>query len=303
MPYSTSGIWGTSQWGMGSWGGSPGSFDLIAAIAYRENVVRLAFSRPVYFSSIYDEFDASDPHKYSMAAQTDTVGMDGTTARPVRVATVKLPDENDGIAPAALGRFVDVYLDRPMTPWPALYTITVTDLLSYDMVDVIPSAQIDLDAVYRELAVPQVDTAHASRDLANPQTLTAARGTAESPDNPQLLGTLRVDASGDYAFDEGIVNLKKRVLRRLYTRKGAFLHLPNYGVGIPSYGKKLASPVFVQSLAADAQAQISSEPDVAKCLVKPIINPNTPGLVRFQVIVQPKTGKPAKFDVPFKVPG
>lgn len=301
MPTFKNGEWGAGTWGAGAWGGEPGPFVLQDVIAYRENVIRLAFGKPVYFSKILDPLDGSAVAKYTVGIVPGSMGLDGNIVRPVTAIHVDQPGIADDIAPAALGRIVDVYLDRPMTPYPAIYTITVEDLLSADMMDLLVPTTVQVQAVYKQIQPPQVNTARPSRDIANPQTLSAALDPIPDPLSPFTLGSIRVDDSGDYAFDEGIVNLKKRVLRRLVTARGAFAHLPTYGVGIPQNAKKLGSPIFVQALAADAQAQIATEPDVAKCLVKPVIDPNTPGLVRFQVIVQPKVGQPAKFDVPFKV--
>lgn len=159
-------------------------------------------------------------------------------------------------------------------------------------------------AVFKEIVAPQVDSGRVTRDLANPQTLRGAVASGVAlPDAAALLGTFRVDAQGDYAFDEGVETIRKRVVRRLVTMRGGFAHLPNYGVGIPALGKRLAVAATLAAVAADAESQILSEPDVAEVSVRPVIDPRAPGLVRFQVRVRTKEGKPTEFDVPFVTTG
>lgn len=155
-------------------------------------------------------------------------------------------------------------------------------------------------AVFKQIVAPQVDSGRVTRDIANPQTLRGAIAAGVSlPDAEALLGTFRVDAQGDYAFDEGIETIRKRVVRRLVTAKGGFAHLPLYGVGIPALGKRLAVAANLAAVAADAEAQILGEPDVAEVSVRPIIDPATPSIVRFQIRVRTKEGKASVFDVPF----
>lgn len=302
MPHSgNSGAWGSGPWGVGVWGGgsSGGVLTLLDITADRENVFRLEFNTGVYFSAILDPDDAAIPSKYLIAVVAGTVGLDGNTVRPLSIAEVFLPGTSDGVARGDIGRFVDLITDRPMTPHPALYDVTITDIHSYDFLATIASETQRVPAVYKRIEPPQVDTGTPTRDFANPQTLSAALASVPNPTSPFNLGTIVVDDTGDYAFDEGLVNLTKRVLRRLISRKGGFAHLPNYGVGIPDHGKRLAISAVVTDLAAEAETQIALEPEVAKVRVRPITDPNTPGLVRFQVFVKPKTGQPQKFDVPF----
>ena len=299
---TSSGEWGGGEWGGGSWGGAGSSFgtlSLNSILAVRENVFRLEFSFPIYFSRILDPKDGSIPTKYSVAVVAGSSGNDGNATRPLLVSEIFSPGAVDGIAPGDFGRFIDVVVDRPMTPHPALYDVTITDIHSADLLAVIATATIRVPAVFKRLEPPQVDTATPTRDFANPQTRSAAQSSLPDPNNALVLGSIQVDDRGDYAFDEGLVNLKKRIIRRLITSKGGFAHLPNYGVGIPDHGKRLALSNVISDLAADAESQISLEPDVAKVKVRPIVDPNVPGMVRFQVVVKPKSGQAQRFDVPF----
>jgi len=301
MPHTGSGAWGYGGWGYGSWGGGGGggAIALLSVASIRENVFRLEFSVPVYWTGILDENDGSIPTKYAIAVVPGTVGLDGNPVRPLMVSEVYVPGVLDGVAAEDVGRFVDVISDRPMTPHPALYDVTCSDIFAADLLSSVVSSTLTAQAVFKRIEPPSIATAIPSRDFANPMTRDAMFDPLPNPNDPLNLGTIVVDDTGDYAFDEGLTNLRKRILRRLITRKGAFAHLPNYGVGVPDYGKRLAVAAVVADVAAQAEAQIGLEPDVARVKVRPILDPNTPGLVRFQVLVRPRTGAPQRFDVPF----
>ena len=89
--------WGKSDWGRAPWGG-PG-FGPTAALAIRENVIRVAFSDLIYASDLGDEKDAIRSGVYTVTPYTLSVGNDGTHARDVRVVDVDSPTVADGIAP------------------------------------------------------------------------------------------------------------------------------------------------------------------------------------------------------------
>ncbi len=291
-----SGAWGSGSWGSGSFGGAlDGDIELVAAVAYRENVIRLEFTKPVNLTGLLEEADASRIDKWTVTADTSTTGMNDETARAVRPALVTLGLD---VAPEDEGRFVDVTLDRPMTPFPAIYVVDFVQIFAEDLGSII-AGDVRVDATFKTLAEPRIDQARPVRDFAIPTTIADARSTGPNPENALSLGTYTVDDTGDYALDEGLVSLRKRVVRRLVTRKGAFAHLPGYGVGIPDYLKRLAISSTLSALASDAEAQISQEPDVAKVKVSATVDPNIPNLVRFRVVVRPTVGSPVQFDVPF----
>ena len=294
----STGAWGGGTWGAGSWGGGlGGGISFIDVVAIRENVLRLEFDQAVYFSELLDAGDASVPELWTVTAAAGSAGMDGETTRPVRVIKVELAGEEDGVEPADFGRFVNLILDRPMTPFPAVYDVAWTNVYAADL-ESFSAGTSDVYSVYRLLEVPQVQTALPSRDLANPQTLGMAAASLPRSSTASL-GTFGTDDTGDYAFDEGNVNLKKRAIRRLVTRKGAFAHLPNYGVGVPDEAKRLAQATVLSRLKNDAEAQIGEEPDVQAVKVAIVISSTVPGLVRFRVAIRPKAGPPIAFEVPF----
>jgi hypothetical protein len=297
-PEST-GAWGEGTWGAGSWGGGLGTgFQFVDAIAIRENVIRVEFSGLIYFSGLLDPPDASLAANWTVTANGASVGMNGETARDVSVVLVTVSGEEDGVAPGDSGRFLNLTLDRPMTPWPAEYDIAWTNIFSHDLTETSEGTASTV-ATYRQLEIPQVEAPTLSQDLANPQTLSQAQGSLPNPQGKYALGSFGTTDGGDYANDSGSTNLKKRILRRLFTKKGAFLHLPGYGVGVTDYVKKLGTAANISALRSDAENQIGQEPDVDQVRVTVLINAATPNLIRLRVAVRPKVGRPLAFDLAY----
>ena len=284
--------WGASRWGGDPWGGSPlGGFLFQGAVAIAENVVRCYFSEQPYFSALLDPLDASLLTHYAVEADASTKGIDDTPARPVAVLYAEVGADTNSI---------DLVLDRPLTAGPSSYSVTVAGLADAATLTVMPAPQSSgFVGLYRRIVPPQLDSPVPSRDIANPQTPASLTGT--SPLSPAAIayGTYVVDDSGDYAFDEGLVAYKKRVLRRGMTRKNGFAHLPGYGVGIPQHGKKLASASLRAQLAADWEAQIKQEPETAAVSVTTATDPKVPGLCWFIVSAKTKSGGSTKFRAPF----
>lgn len=273
---------------------------ILDTLAIRENTVRVHFDEAVYYSSLLDLADASIATKFTLLTVAGTSGMDGQPVRPVTVVRVDLPTALDGISEDDLGTYLDLVLDRSMTPYPGGYVLSILsgNVFNEAISDSVPDTEFPVAAVHKQLTSPQVDTARPTRDFANAQTLSAVQASYPLVDSSNL-GSIAPDDTGDYAFDEGEVNFKKRVLRRLVTSPGKFAHLPNYGVGIPDHGKRLAISSVLTALAAAAETQIALEPETGRVRVRAIVDQDTPGLVRFQVLVRPKIGPPVRFDVPF----
>ena len=266
---------------------------LLSAQPIRENVVQLAFDEPVFFSGILEPDDASAGSHYSVAPVAGTFGRDGRPTRPVTPVFAEL-DPSD-----PTGATLDVFLDRPMSPSPGQYVIAVTGLSrAADRFPMFPDPQqATFEALFKQFVPPDPESAVPSRDLANPQDGSAL---AKLPNVP-VLGTFNVDSTGDYAIDEGLPSLKKRIVRRLVTSVNGFQHLQGYGIGVAGYGKKLASPSTRSKIAALAQAQILLEPEVVACTVTAVSPSDAPGLVFFVVRVQTNVGQQFRLAVPFSV--
>jgi hypothetical protein len=221
--------WGSGDWGASAWGEGETSlsstFFLNDAIAIAENRVRLTFSGVPYYSRLFDLYDGSDARRFVITEVAGTSGMDGNAVRLVTPAFVEKVIGD----PVSL----DVILDRPMTPYPAQYIVTVTGVATGTppalMLINASSTTKQFFSTYKLLNRPVIETGTKSRDFASPQTRTDAFDPLPNPNNPLNLGTFPVDDTGDYAFDEGLASFKKRVIRRIISRKNSFAHIPEYG--------------------------------------------------------------------------
>lgn len=286
--------WGQGPWGLNQWGGG-GQADLRleSARAIRDNVVRLFFNAPPLFTGILDPSDASNPDRYQILAVPGT-GAEGTDPRTVSIVEAAIADVE-----GAGGSAIDVTLDRPMSGFPAQYTIVVNQL-------VVAGTGGPLEAGFTSFTFPALaafappparDQLIPSRDIANPQTLEAT----QQPLMLTELGGIVVDERGDYAFDQGVVNLKKRIFRRLVTGKGRFNHLPEYGVGLLEQLKKLSLQGNRREIAEDARAQISREPEVEDVSVEVVNDAQEPSLLRLRVRVRASklSSEAIDMDIPF----
>ena len=121
------------------------------------------------------------------------------------------------------------------------------------------------------------------RDLKNPPIQLELGGFA---------GTLVIGSDGDYETEDGIPLLEKLIVRRLTTPKGAFRHLPNYGLGLaikePIPGGDL--PRFK----AEIERTVAEEPDVETVRCALLLDRSNTLLVQLRVRAR-NTG--ATFDV------
>lgn len=88
-------------------------------------------------------------------------------------------------------------------------------------------------------------------------------------------GTWQYDETSEIILDDAGSSLKKRVLRRITTMLGGFVHLPRYGV--PPMLGSMAKPSDVQLIASRLQEQIASEPDVLDSSVTASIETTSAG--------------------------
>lgn len=142
---------------------------------------------------------------------------------------------------------------------------------------------------FGEVRVVRDQATRRSFDLANLQT----GGSGPGPEQP--LGTLALGADGDYLADAGLDNLKKRILRRLSTRRGAFAHLPDYGLVLPL--KTAIKPALLREIQADATEQIRREIGVRDVSVG--VSVPTPGVLTLSIRVTSDAGA---FGVDVSVP-
>ena len=296
--------WGAGPWGLEAWG-SPGSLalDVLKVSAIAENVIRVYFSQALYFSTLLDAKDAADPSKYTIAPIAGTVGMDGLPTRAVTVASVAAVADTDLPQGTVSNSVLDLTTDRPMSPWPGAYELSIANVWTADgLLEIDASTAVfDFLGLYRVVVVPSLDTGHPLRDFGNPQTIEAQQATQTSQPSPRQisLGTFYVQ-DGDYGLDQGIASIKKRIYRRLVTAPGGFAHLGNsYGVGVPQQAKKLLQTGTLNKLSALAEQQIGQEPEVKAVRVRAAPDPANTGLVNFYVSVSLRVGRSATFVYPF----
>ena len=284
-----SGAWGVTPWGSGSPVSAPPAptMTLVSVATVQENVVRATFDNPVNFTGVLDPKDAASPSNYVVSIVSG-IGLDGSPVWPVSVVQAL-------VVPGDLAS-VDIMLDRPMTPYPAQYSLVAANVWDVTKTRLLVPAAMVFYGVHQNI-VPATSLAQPQAiDIANPQTL-GAMGSLSNPNDPRNLGSIPVDSTGDYAVDQGVVSLKKRLLRRLFSKRGGFAHLPEYGVDAASYGKTLNNTSNRSRLSADSEQQLGSEPEVAQISVRAIPQ-SAPGLIYLNVLVKTKQGQGMKLQVP-----
>ncbi len=290
------GGWGAQSWGGSGWGGlsSSGNLSLLGILCPAENVARILLSTLPYYSQVFDPYDASDPAHYSVAPVVTTTGWDGYAARPVSVVQAVLSTQAQNA--------VDVYLDRPLSPYPAQYVVSFSNLATPNLAFVLAGGSAQVFGVYRKLQPQHEDVVLPTSDLANPQTVSAVQasglGSTLGPTNT-VLGVYQVDGTGDYGFEAGVQSVKKRILRRGVTNTGAFAHLPpGYGVGLMEACKRLSIPSVRNRMAANYQSQILQEPEVVSASVTAVQDPSAPAIIHFLISVKTNIGTTLSFDHP-----
>lgn len=287
--------WG-SGFGLTPWGsGDDSYFRILDIYPYAENEIRIVFNKEVNFTGVLDPKDASNVTRYSIKEDTASIGNDGLPARKVSIAETALIPFSDN-------KTVRLILDRPMSPFPAKYLVSANNIYSYEMIlfDICYASK-EIYGLFRGLFPLSLQTIVSSKDIANPNLLSQITSNGIPVDNNSL-GIIPVSADGDYGFDSGIVNLKKRVYRRLITKPGAFMHLPGYGVGLLEYGKKLNIAYWRSQISNTAKNQILQEPDVAACSVSVESDTKKPNLIYVHVLVKSKYLPTAfKLSYPFQI--
>jgi hypothetical protein len=275
----------TDQWGadpFGIYGAPPGQ---LAVVAISENLVRLWFPVAVYWTGVGDPSDGSIASKY-VVTTLGGIGLDGLPPRNVSVV------QATQVGPA----IVDVTLDRPLSPYPCQYTMALNGLVSVGMGPIIGTKAFG--ALQSGIPLPAIDTPTASRDIAHPDTLNAQLDPLPGAGDQTTLGGIPVDATADYAYDEGVVSYTKRVWRRLLTVPDGFSHLANYGAGVLTYVKKLARPSTRQALASKCEQQILQEPESVRARVTFAERIPGSGLWDMRIVVKTTQWGAIKFEGP-----
>ncbi len=293
------GAWGTSPWGISGWGIGPGEgLALVSAVPTRENVVRLEFSLPVYFSRELDPFDASHLKRYTLTPDATSRGDDGRPPRAVQPAVIEV-----AAVAGAGGKLLDLWTDRSFSPYPSRYTVAVNGLRATNGAFLAPgSTSLMFLGLAAGAPVPTRETLAGTGDFANPQSRLGL-GDNVPMGATAILGAFPVDASGDYAVDRGLMSYRKRIVRRLTSRAFGFAHLPGYGVGAVDKVKRLDRGGEAEAMAAAAEAQIRLEPETAEVRVTLQRSASSPNLIVLRVRARTRSGERVDMGVPFSSGG
>ena len=225
--------------------------DLVRCVAVRDNAFRLTFDEQPYYSTVFDPTDAAGPDRYTVTP----VDPASRTLFPMVVTTV----DGDPLS-------LDLWVDRPMTPYPAQYVVTCAGLVGAITGDPLGIGTATTYGVGPLVLPNDIDQAISLGDIAQPQDLKALLDPLPST-SPLLLGAFPIDSLGDYASDDGITSYRKRIIRRIVTREDGFAHLVGYGVGLIEEVKKLATPQVRARISFQAELQIKQEPETTDCQV------------------------------------
>lgn len=200
---------GDSPYGLGPFGGLSvvSSISVVAAWATSTHGVRVVLSDEPRHSDEFAVGDALNPLTWTL--------VNDATSTAVTVIAAAMGDDSDTVDLTTLDALGDD-LEQ--------HTVTAVGLFSIggnELADPV-SAQFP-GVVATKDRVDSVRVNFRDRDLANPP-FQVSRGLGHA-------GTLSIGADGDFATDTGPALTRKLVLRRLNTIRGAFRHLPDYGVG------------------------------------------------------------------------
>lgn len=260
--------YGVSPFGVGPFGvGMTSSMRVVSARAASLNSVAVTFSEPPRAEDPASTLDVLLPSNWSLAVLTPPD------------AVVRLPQYV-----IADGAVVTVFFDGVLT-YRARYAITVAETV--------------MDSAEEETVEPTERTA-AFTALGQPKRVTVAQeqSTFNDLSNPfvpryaisgdRKLGTFAATSFGALELDSGLAGLAKRVFRRTLTKKGAFLHLPDYGVDLPIKG--LLRPTELRKLQQVLLVQVQQEPKVVAAQVSLQPDPRNPGILFVGLRVRSQTG-------------
>jgi hypothetical protein len=267
----------------------PAGEDLVV-FPVAENKILITFAQVPYVTGLLDSKDSLNPDKYAVTSWSGE-GLDGSAATQPSIVLVEVVEGS----PTALY----LYTDRPLTHYPATFELTATNIYGSASSIIYPSISSTFLGLKKLFEKPVVGTYRqkGTKDLANPQQKAALLDP--QPDVTDLnLGSFSFDDSGDYGFDEGVENLRKRIIRRCLVRPGGFVWLPEYGVGIEREGKRLNNRSRRDAIRSAVESQILQEPDIQQASVSLLELQGTPELLWLVVKVRTTTDNAYQLDIP-----
>ena len=242
-----------------NWSFTVGSMAIVTGYQSRLNAV------DIEFDEIPRELDPSDPTDARYLANYTLTG----PVTPVRlVQDVEYVGNN----------ILRIYYDGNLIAG-TLYEVGISGILSTTGHPLSPSPSTVSFVAFDEKTVPTPLLGQTLRyDIRNPQT------PKDAPQNAPL-GTFVVN-SGNLDIETARAYLRKRIWRRLGTARGAFFHLPNYGLKVDE--KTLATPTKLRRLKTDIEEQIKDERDVVG--VSASVSTLADGVYYVKLVVSDKFG-------------
>jgi hypothetical protein len=111
-------------------------------------------------------------------------------------------------------------------------------------------------------------------------------------------GSFSVTGGGDIADHGDVEALKKRIIRRMISRPGGFVHLRDYGVGLRT--KELPRYGDLAALKMTTALQIREEPDVEAVAVDATVSA---GVLVLGIRVRPRGAEPFGIRIESSSPG
>jgi hypothetical protein len=170
-----------------------------------------------------------------------------------------------------------LYFDGPLVPG-ELYAIAIANIETEGGAPLTPDPTTISFVAFGASAdpVPLERQPSEAWDIRNPQT------AADAPQGAAL-GTFVIDDDGDLGVESRRRYLRKRVFRRLTTRKGSNVLEPEYGLEYEP--KKLQTPARLRRLQQSAELQLKREPGVLGVRAAVAQDPVAPGIVILTVQV------------------
>jgi hypothetical protein len=284
--------WGAGPWGETPWGTGEGELELLSAIAVRENAVRVEFSVAPVLDGLLTPHDASSPERFSVATVSGA-GPDGEIVRPVLPVLVEVAPVVGGA-----GRFLDVWVDRRFTGYPAVYRVSANGLISEGGSILAAGASATFFGVQAGTAPPTPENSLASRDFLVAQVVRDLDGANVALTDPEkLLGAFVIDGSGDYASSTPLSSYRMRVIRRAIATLGSYAHLSTgYGTLLSRSAKQAFKQSTGEDIAAQIEAQVRLEPETTAVTVT--VSSTDTGVTTYKIFARSRVG-----DVTVDVPG
>lgn len=235
---------GTAGWGTSSWGGGSGAISIARAWATSTRTILVETSSAARAADPFDDGDALNPTTW-VVTRLDAM----TNLTPIFVQ------------PAGGWTMFAVTVMEELGSAAVQHRIGSTTLLSATGALVTAPYQATFQGVTAATdAVQGVTRRPRVRDLRNP-----FRGEGRTGDVVSAILT----AGGDYQTEVDAAVVRKGLVRRLTTPRGAIRHLPNYGIGfqpkalIPMGGAREALRVEIETQAKQEPGVKAARADVS----------------------------------------